>query len=563
MFPAMRIVSMVVSLGLTPLVGGHPQSQGVVPNPVPELFVSLRDAADPSGQTGDPGESRGRQVLVRRSLLQAARRGSGSTRIELNLFRDRSMITRFERFEDIGNDGFLAYGRIEGRLHGQVFLALNGEAVVGSVRDGLELYRVRPSSGDRHAVVAIDESRYAPCGIGDEHRIKESSVQDGVPMGSQPITQAKPTDARSKDPRGETIDIMIVYTTLSQQTFGGPAAMEAALHVTVAETNQAFQNSGVLQHLRLVHVEELFGYVENGDFSTELNRLTNMFDGHIDHIHALRDQFGADAVAMIVDSNQWCGLAWVLSSGAGAAGMEYLAFSVTSNDCLVGSYTLAHELGHNFGCDHDRANPSAGGGAYPYSWGYRTPSGNWRTIMAYFPGATVPYFSNPNISFFGETLGIAHPSPNSAENWKSLNHTAWAASEWRCTAPQPFGVGETTSVGTVATLGHSGAIKPIYLLSPSLTLELSGGVPGKPGICLYGTKPNSSPFLGHVLYVGGAIKRLPPQVNTGAGRASFPFPASGLPIGGTAYVQYWGRDNQNPNGTGTVLSNGLYIEYCP
>jgi hypothetical protein len=259
---------------------------------------------------------------------------------------------------------------------------------------------------------------------------------------------------------------------------------------------------------------------------------------------------------MLVDSTQFCGLAWLMTSLGHA--FESNAFGVVAWVCATGYYAFAHELGHNMGSHHDHQN--AGPALYSYSYGHRTPSQLWRTIMAYFPGQTVPYFSNPNLLFHGEALGVPEGQPNAAENWKSLNNTASTVAQWRCAIPEAYGTGKTTSIGTQPSLSFSGAPSAG---STAFHLELTGGLPSKVGLAFYGTQSSNVPFLGGTLYVGGGIHRLPALLNDPTGAASIPFPLAGFAVGDVVYCQHWGRDHQHPDGTGSSLSNGLRVDVCP
>ena len=73
-------------------------------------------------------------------------------------------------------------------------------------------------------------------------------------------------------------------------------------------------------------------------FSSSLSDLRGKTDGKMDNVHALRDQYGADVVAMIIEDPQYCGLGYVGPS-------ESSMFSVTKYSCATGYYTFGHEIG--------------------------------------------------------------------------------------------------------------------------------------------------------------------------------------------------------------------------
>ena len=87
-------------------------------------------------------------------------------------------------------------------------------------------------------------------------------------------------------------------------------------------------------------------------------------------------------------------------------------------------YALAHELGHNMGSAHDRANASVPG-ISSYSYGYGI-EGSFGTIMSYFD-PQVGMFSNPATTCSTSPFyacGIAAGDPNEANNALSLNNVA-------------------------------------------------------------------------------------------------------------------------------------------
>jgi hypothetical protein len=165
-----------------------------------------------------------------------------------------------------------------------------------------------------------------------------------------------------------------------------------------------------------------------------LNEIRSTTDGKIDTIHKLRDSLGADLVSMISTDSGACGIAGVMTNVSTAS--SYMGFSVVKSTCLS-QHSLAHEIGHNQGNKHDRANATTTG-AYPYSFGFRRCASDgtgFRTVMAYScTGASrVAWFSNPNVNYNGYATGIAYESDpaNSADNSRSMNNTAATVAAFR------------------------------------------------------------------------------------------------------------------------------------
>jgi hypothetical protein len=109
-----------------------------------------------------------------------------------------------------------------------------------------------------------------------------------------------------------TQDVLVLYTPASRARYG-PAGIEAMILDAVASANQAYQNSVIDMQLSAVHIAEL-NYAETGDISVTLERLQRTSDGWMDEVHALRDQVGADLVALISEDTNYCGIAYVMQS---------------------------------------------------------------------------------------------------------------------------------------------------------------------------------------------------------------------------------------------------------
>ncbi len=338
--------------------------------------------------------------------------------IRLNLPNGETLTAVRQRLDDF-DEGYVWLGRDPNYPQSEIHLSVVGDRLTGTIQLSNALrYEVVPTAGDQHALW-----RYSL-------RAEPMMESDDSMLVSPPdSTTFTPLSAETCTDPSDEIDVMVAYTKEARIAQGGPHAMESWIAARISQMNTANNNSGVNMTVNLVHTMEL-AYTESGNMSTDLSRFYDDSDGYMDQIHGKREEVKADLVALITaeGNNGACGRAFTMSS-PGDWFAKY-AFSVTSLDYPGTPYcattTLSHELGHNMGNMHDRAN-TQGSGAYDYSYGYQSPTEAFRTIMAYNCDGNCPIvnrWSNPNKTYGGEAMGISYESDpaNSADNTRSLNN---------------------------------------------------------------------------------------------------------------------------------------------
>ena len=167
------------------------------------------------------------------------------------------------------------------------------------------------------------------------------------------------------------IDVAVFYTPAAREWVGGIAEIETSIDLMVAETNVAYQASGVHQRVKLVAVEEVVGYTQEvytglGESLIDLRRLQSPSDGHMDEVHDIRDMVAADIVLLVRAG--YVGRAYRMDTPSQDFASQ--AFGVVTPD---NAGAFAHELGHIMGLRHDRYVGCRGNcnvTRFPYAFGY-------------------------------------------------------------------------------------------------------------------------------------------------------------------------------------------------
>jgi Metallo-peptidase family M12B Reprolysin-like len=206
-----------------------------------------------------------------------------------------------------------------------------------------------------------------------------------------------------------TITLLMAYSPTYVSLWGTEAVARTRLSNIVQVANSAYSNSGTGIAFRIVG----WSLVKQPDTTPQVNLAAMRADsGNFKGLAALRKSTGA-AISVffapfnsVTGSTNTCGLAYV--PAAGAAGLAAYGSQVATQNLLFtalndgqsgNSYcetlSMAHELGHNLGNAHDKANSSFPG-AFSYSYG-KGVSGTFGTVMSYI-SPRVALFSSPQLT---------------------------------------------------------------------------------------------------------------------------------------------------------------------
>ncbi len=288
--------------------------------------------------------------------------------------------------------------------------AVNGQVSALIYADD-RVFQIRPTD-DGHLFEEIDQASFPECGGTLE-------PQSWQMKDDRIINEAVSMDML-------TVDAMVMYSLASENAVGGPDGMTALIRNAIDITNFAFTQSQIEARVRLVH-HQVVAYSETADLNKDLKWLKDNRD-----VARLRDLYGADVVGMIVENGgNSCGTAYLQRQIKNSFSTD--AFHVTARACTASNLSLAHELAHNLGCEHDPGNTDAiaSKASNPWSFGHYV-NGSFRTVMSYAAHCSsgckrMPYFSNSNVLVNGFPAGIA----NQRENYRTIKQVTQLAANFR------------------------------------------------------------------------------------------------------------------------------------
>ncbi len=319
---------------------------------------------------------------------------------------------------------------------------LDGAFLVGTANtaDGWEAVVVLPGEEYRIHVAqgqaSVEEVRTNGWSCGSDLRLgaggpaQVAALQTpivGADAGSQVAVAA------AEGGSAYTVDVLFLYNpdALSAKN-GNRALIDADCANFIAASNAILENSGITNfRWNYLLAEAAPAYPTTGTLQDDLNQMTN---GSISAF-AAREQAacGADQVVMLVGGRRTdaAGVAWI-GGNPNRAALVYPCLTVdgTSASTAVSVLVVCHELGHNFGCRHDRTTERADDGDGHYCYGFRFadnsglhPVPDEGTVMSY-AGDRIPYFSNPDLIYHGYNLGVPIGQPRASDNAETMSENA-------------------------------------------------------------------------------------------------------------------------------------------
>ncbi|MCP4543439.1 MAG: DUF11 domain-containing protein [Chloroflexi bacterium] len=309
--------------------------------------------------------------------------GSVGERVTLNLFDDASLIVVLDRVERNRSGSLTWVGRVEGVEHSILILVVRDGQVTGYVSTRHSQFSIEPVDDTTHLVRETREQIAAD----DDTVLVDSSL-----ASTDVRAQATSPQYESFDSDG-IIDVLVVHTAAVAPP--GDPGVTSVIETGLAYLNQVLINSDVDIRFDLVHTAQTT-YTEGADIFEDHMMLMS---GSISDVEALRDEYHADVVTMIVDR--------------GGASLGAIGGWTSVMGGTPAPFIWAHEWGHVLGGNHQWYDN--GGGLITtaqYARGHCDELGPVKTLMvggAGCPGPfspVRPYFSNPDIVYSGTLAAV-------------------------------------------------------------------------------------------------------------------------------------------------------------
>ena len=439
----MLLSALLVLVGLVANVAAQPTT------PTRGLFLAEATgvAADGHGLASNaPTVLRQRLARVDHEILQAARVHAGRydalpTVLRLNFFTDTVLDVVINRTGPT-SAGYWLTGQVGGWTLGTATLVVNGEVIAGTVRDSRATYTIRSVGDGVHAIRQLDAAAVPP--LGDDvarPRPQPRPPRHALPIHEPDLSLSSAGPGRHPPEDGSRVDLLMVYTPAARERVGGTQEIRALIDLLLANTHQAYADSGIRTRLNLAAVTEV-DYDEAGSTNDQMaTRLVDPSDGHLDELHAWRNRTKADIVGLLIDIAR-------SAAGATTAHLDPRRPSAESRgwvwfgvgyDAWWESLVFAHEMGHLLGVQHDRYHSKKNESRFamwtdplfPWAFGYvnqrafdpgAQAASRWLTIMAYpaqcqdagFECTHLMRFSNPSKAYGGDPLGVPGSKPSSS-----------------------------------------------------------------------------------------------------------------------------------------------------
>ena len=280
--------------------------------------------------------------------------------LTINLFPDFVVTSKRGVATNEGQGRYTWRGTVEGaNFYGRAVLAVVGNQIAGTVQKDGKVFLIRPVSDNVQVVSEVNQSGFQP--------EAEPIDPDASNARFRLTTNAKASRPQLVQTNStHTIKVMLVFPqglglACGAFPFGGwlKPLVELIYESNLNDVWNAFMTDTIIADVTIY----CSTYVAAGVMEDDIDWLKTDAT-----VATERDARNADLVSMIVSSGAYCGLGQVNEPVTATDDDD--VFSVVKSSCGLSNYSLAHELGHNMGLDHDRYVEADGATSTQCGFGY-------------------------------------------------------------------------------------------------------------------------------------------------------------------------------------------------
>lgn len=339
--------------------------------------------------------------------------------IDVELFPDVSLTLGRKSLEKArgASGGFIWSGNATDDPGGYAVLVISDGHMTGQILAGNRLFTIEPVEGAVHRVTEVDQSKFPP----EQFVLSPDNGNDAGNDATSPEGLSSPL-------RKSKVRVLIPYTKSAKKE-AGDIKQSASLAIKLA--NDSTKNGGAKIKYQLAGTMQV-KYKEK-TFEKDLDKLRKG-KKKFKAVHKQRNKKKADLVAMLRKADSlYCGLGYLNKDPVPSD--EQYGFTVTAVGCIT-NHSVAHEMGHNSGLEHDRFVLTYTPSSSEYNYGYVNTTDQVRSVMAYANKCStctrVPMFSSTTKMWNGtDMLGVAPPSADAADASRTLNNNRKVISKFR------------------------------------------------------------------------------------------------------------------------------------
>jgi hypothetical protein len=310
------------------------------------------------------------------------------------------------------------------------------------VLDGTFLVATAVAADRWDAVIVLPDAEYRLTVRGGQARVERAADYaiacgaDAAPQTST-LEVAPAPGAAATVTSGLTVDVLFLYNAeaLAERNHDR-LAIDADCSNYIAASNAVLANSKIATFAwRYLGAEAAPAYKTTESNLDDLRAMRGAGELAA-FVEGIQKDRGADQVLLLAGGRKTDAVGWAWIGGNTAhstISYPFITYGDGTRATTVASYmTVCHELAHNFGCNHQRQDPSTqavdGDGKYHYAHVTDGKSGPTGSIMAVYLNSAnmtrVPYFSTAEVSYEGRPLGIGAGETRAAMNARILSENA-------------------------------------------------------------------------------------------------------------------------------------------